>query len=214
MPDPPREQYSNGKMYINESHQGYSQPRGSSNSNSTYSTLKDSYRNYLGDKESSPPYNSSSSQSTLKADYGLARDEFEYRGSPDRKITGSPGGNNCYNNRQRHGESSFSPPGNIDYIDEDIPYHARQTSQPFSYGATPDMIKHQKLSSPSLVRKASFKDGGKNGSANNSAPIAQLDDFHVDNVRRPISPLTPKTPDPPPTEYVNGSTKQPDQMDG
>lgn len=208
MPDPPREQY-NGKMYIHES-QGYNnQPRSGSNSNSTYSTLKDSYRNYLGDKESSPPYNSSSSQSTLKADYGLNREEYEYRSSPDRKITGSPGNNSTYNSR-RQGDP-FSPPGNIDYIDEDIPYHARQTSQPFSYGATPDMIKHQKLlSSPSLVRKASFKEAN---SANNTAPIAQIDDFH-DNVRRPISPLTPKTPDPPTSEYVNGSAKPVDQMDG
>lgn len=211
MPDPPREQY-NGKMYIHES-QGYNnnQPR-SSNSNSTYSTLKDSYRNYHGDKESSPPYNSSSSQSTLKADYGLSRDEMEYRRSPDRKITGSPGNNSYQHQQQRRQGDSFSPPGNIDYIDEDIPYHARQSSQPFSYGATPDMIKHQKLSSPSLVRKASFKDSNNGAVNNSSAPIAQLDDFH-DNVRRPISPLTPKTPDPP-TEYVNGSAKQADQMDG
>ncbi|KAG5891525.1 hypothetical protein JTB14_012585 [Gonioctena quinquepunctata] len=50
---------------------------------------------------------------------------------------------------------------NVRYIDEEedktIPYHARQTSQPFSYGIKADMIAEPSkgLSSPSLVRKAS-----------------------------------------------------------
>lgn len=49
---------------------------------------------------------------------------------------------------------------NVRYIDEEedknIPYHARQTSQPFSYGINANMIGESKgLSSPSLVRKAS-----------------------------------------------------------
>lgn len=41
--------------------------------------------------------------------------------------------------------------------DKNIPYHARQSSQPFSYGVDADMIADPKapLSSPGLVRKAS-----------------------------------------------------------
>ncbi|KAF5289010.1 hypothetical protein FQA39_LY03889 [Lamprigera yunnana] len=50
---------------------------------------------------------------------------------------------------------------NVKYIDEDedknIPYHARQDSRPFSYGVNSTMISENKgLSSPNLVRKASF----------------------------------------------------------
>lgn len=50
---------------------------------------------------------------------------------------------------------------NVRYIDEEedknIPYHARQDSRPFSYGVNSTMITESKgLSSPSLVRKASF----------------------------------------------------------
>lgn len=50
---------------------------------------------------------------------------------------------------------------NVRYIDEEeeknIPYHARQDSRPFSYGVNSNMIGDSKgLSSPSLVRKASF----------------------------------------------------------
>ncbi|XP_065163862.1 tensin-1 isoform X5 [Atheta coriaria] len=50
---------------------------------------------------------------------------------------------------------------NVRYIDEEedknIPYHARQDSRPFSYGVNNTMIGDtKKLSSPSLVRKASF----------------------------------------------------------
>lgn len=46
--------------------------------------------------------------------------------------------------------------------EQDIPYHARQHSQPFTYGSVPaggdSMLRAQPgLSSPSLVRKASFK---------------------------------------------------------
>lgn len=60
---------------------------------------------------------------------------------------------------QRQGPSdSFD---NVRYIDEEedknIPYHARQDSRPFSYGVNSTMITESKgLSSPSLVRKASF----------------------------------------------------------
>ncbi|XP_006609704.1 tensin-3 [Apis dorsata] len=208
MPDPPTEDYRTDrseKMYIQET-RSYSS-HASSHSPSTYSTLKDSYRNYSTGKESSPPYNSSSSYSTLKNEYReppakidhRSRDEFEYRVSPDRKISES-----STDPYRKHGDS-FSPPGNIDYIDEDIPYHARQTSQPFSYGATTDMLKHQKLSSPSLVRKASVR---------GTAPVVDFEDILGENSRRPISPLSPNTPDPPP-EFANGSAKNTsDHVDG
>lgn len=197
MPDPPTDDYNrerSEKMYIQET-RSYSS-HGSSHPTSTYSTLKDSYRSY--GKESSPPYNSSSSYSTLKNSVEHRRDDFEYRMSPDRKISES-------NDSYRKHADSFSPPGNIDFIDEDIPYHARQTSQPFSYGATTDMIKHQKLSSPSLVRKASVR---------GVAPVVDFEDILGENSRRPISPLSPNTPDPPP-EFANGPVKGgTDHIDG
>ncbi|XP_011263267.1 tensin-3 isoform X10 [Camponotus floridanus] len=197
MPDPPTDDYNRDrseKMYIQET-RSYSS-HGSSHPTSTYSTLKDSYRSYS--KESSPPYNSSSSYSTLKNSIEHRRDDFEYRVSPDRKISESS------DSYRKHADS-FSPPGNIDFIDEDIPYHARQTSQPFSYGATTDMIKHQKLSSPSLVRKASVR---------GVAPVVDFEDILGENSRRPISPLSPNTPDPPP-EFANGPVKSgTDHIDG
>ncbi|XP_017892052.1 tensin-1 isoform X13 [Ceratina calcarata] len=206
MPDPPSGEYRserNEKMYFQEN-RSYSS-HASSHSPSTYSTLKDSYRGYGAGKESSPPYNSSSSYSTLKNEYRdpvkieHRREEYEYRMSPDRKISES-----STESYRKHTES-FSPPGNIDYIDEDIPYHARQTSQPFSYGATSDMIKHQKLSSPSLVRKASVR---------GTAPVVDFEDILGENSRRPISPLSPNTPDPPP-EFANGPVKtSSDHVDG
>lgn len=85
--------------------------------------------------------------------------------------------------------------------DHDIPYHARQDSRPFTYGSVPtpspsgDMLRAQSgLSSPSLVRKASFKDTPVhvhthvNGVANHrdvrrsnsthSVPVARSPDFH------------------------------------
>ncbi|XP_071569145.1 tensin-3 isoform X10 [Temnothorax nylanderi] len=208
MPDPPTDDYNRDrseKMYIQES-RSYSS-HGSSHPTSTYSTLKDSYRSYGAGKESSPPYNSSSSYSTLKNEYrdspkSIEHRDFEYRMSPDRKISESS------NDSYRKHADSFSPPGNIDFIDEDIPYHARQTSQPFSYGATTDMIKHQKLSSPSLVRKASVR---------GVAPVVDFEDILGENSRRPISPLSPlspNTPDPPP-EFANGPVKSgADHIDG
>ncbi|XP_026827223.1 tensin-3 isoform X11 [Ooceraea biroi] len=206
MPDPPTDDYNRDrseKMYIQET-RSYSS-HGSSHPTSTYSTLKDSYRSYGPGKESSPPYNSSSSYSTLKNEYRESpksiehrRDDFEYRASSERKI---PESNDTY----RKHTDSFSPPGNIDFIDEDIPYHARQTSQPFSYGATTDMIKHQKLSSPSLVRKASVR---------GAAPVVDFEDILGENSRRSISPLSPNTPDPPP-EFANGPVRSgTDHIDG
>ncbi|XP_025986627.1 tensin-3 isoform X12 [Solenopsis invicta] len=204
MPDPPTDDYNRDqseKMYIQE--RSYSS-HGSSHPTSTYSTLKDSYRSYGAGKESSPPYNSSSSYSTLKNEYrdsskSIEHRDFEYRMSPDRKVSESS------NDSYRKHADSFSPPGNIDFIDEDIPYHARQTSQPFSYGATTDMIKHQKLSSPSLVRKATVR---------SIAPVVDFEDILGENSRRPISPLSPNTPDPPP-EFANGPMKiGSDHIDG
>ncbi|XP_018306952.1 tensin-3 isoform X9 [Mycetomoellerius zeteki] len=204
MPDPPTDDYNRDrseKMYIQES-RSYSS-HGSNHPTSTYSTLKDSYRSYGAGKESSPPYNSSSSYSTLKNEYrdsskSIEHRDFEYRMSPDRKISES-------SDSYRKHTDSFSPPGNIDFIDEDIPYHARQTSQPFSYGATTDMIKHQKLSSPSLVRKASVR---------GIAPVVDFEDILGENSRRPMSPLSPNTPDPPP-EFANGPVKSgSDHIDG
>lgn len=54
----------------------------------------------------------------------------------------------------------YKPTDDITFIDEEdknIPYHARQDSRPFSYGVNSTMIgDSKKLSSPSLVRKASF----------------------------------------------------------
>lgn len=181
MPDPPspsnynQTNNQNEKMYINDT-RSYS-----SNPTSTYSTLKDSYRSYSGTtRESSPPYASSSNYGTLKN---------ESRNS----------------NNDDYEKKSFSPIGNIDFIDDDIPYHARQTSQPFSYGATTDMIKHQKLSSPSLVRKVTLR---------GQVPVVDFDDVIAgdNNSQRPITPLSPNTPDPPP-EFANGSRIN-DHVDG
>ncbi|XP_076242168.1 focal adhesion protein tensin isoform X6 [Calliopsis andreniformis] len=206
MPDPPTEDYRaerSEKMYVQETRSYSSHP--SSHPPSTYSTLKDSYRSYSAGKDSSPLYTTCSNYSTLKNEYREPvklehrREEFEYRSSPERKISESS------TESYRKQTDSFSPPGNIDYIDEDIPYHARQTSQPFSYGATSDMIKHQKLSSPSLVRKASVR---------GTAPMVDFEDILGENSRRPISPLSPNTPDPPP-EFANGPVKSSsDHVDG
>lgn len=214
MPDPSNDDFSrsmrNGpsKIFLQEEEQQQQQSRGGGGSyasqpsgSSTYSTLKDSYRSCNSGsstiKESSPPY-TSSNYSTLKHNHnqsnGGGRSAMGYDAVDFSRES-----------------SSFSPPGNIDYIDEDIPYHARQTSQPFSYGATNEMIKHQKLSSPSLVRKASLR---------GNAPVVELDDILGENLnhnhhhhqnhyqtnnRRPQSPLSSNnTPDPLP-EFANGS---------
>lgn len=59
--------------------------------------------------------------------------------------------------------------------EQDIPYHARQHSQPFTYGSVPaggdNMLRAQPgLSSPSLVRKASFK-GESSPSSASHVPV-------------------------------------------
>ncbi|XP_058794302.1 tensin-1 isoform X2 [Phymastichus coffea] len=215
MPDPPSEEYNrttrsgSAKLCVVEQPRSYStQP----SSPSTYSTLKDSYRSYNSSssgsassstvKESSPPYNSSSNYSTLKMRPSYDAVDYERKAASAATTA-----------------DSFSPPGNIDYIDEDIPYHARQTSQPFSYGATNEMIKHQKLSSPSLVRKATATRQTRPG----AAPVVDLDDILGESSgasasgRRPISPMQSNTPDPPP-EFANGSpgvkSPSPEAADG
>lgn len=69
------------------------------------------------------------------------------------------------------GISAFDDLDSVAYIDDpdDIPYHARQDSRPFTYGAAPgpEMLRGQpRLSSPSLVRKASF---GKSNNYNSES---------------------------------------------
>ncbi|XP_046736668.1 tensin-1 isoform X8 [Diprion similis] len=202
MPDPPpAENYrsdKSDKMYIREM-RGYNS---SGNQSSNYSTLKDSYRSYSSKNGDSPSYSGGSSYSTLKNEpqdpITLRKDTIERREevrSFDVNFRRSP--------ERKNGGESFSPPGNIDFIDEDIPYHARQTSQPFTYGATTDMIKQQILSSPSLVRKASVR---------GAAPVVDLDDILGEREKRTVSPTTP---DPPP-EFANGSgtLKANDYTDG
>ncbi|XP_066587705.1 tensin-3 isoform X3 [Prorops nasuta] len=195
MPDPPNESFYNrdraDKMFIQDG-RNYGSSHGST---STYSTLKDSSCRSYGLKEScsTPTYNSGGSySSTLRNEYS----------EPGKATVPS----DSYYKKVQQQTDSFSPPGNIDFIDEDIPYHARQTSQPFSYGATTDMIKQQKLSSPSLVRKATAK----------SITASPAIDFTDLQSTRPISPLTPNTPDPP-SDFANGSTSKPtnnDHIDG
>ena len=65
------------------------------------------------------------------------------------------------------------------------------------------MIKHQKLASPSLVRKASLKANKKN-----TAPVVDIDEILGENNKRSASPVTKnsRAPDPPP-EFANGSIK-------
>uniref|UniRef100_A0A1B6GPL2 Phosphatidylinositol-3,4,5-trisphosphate 3-phosphatase n=1 Tax=Cuerna arida TaxID=1464854 RepID=A0A1B6GPL2_9HEMI len=84
--------------------------------------------------------------------------------------------------------------------DHDIPYHARQDSRPFTYGSVPtgEMLRAQAgLSSPSLVRKASFKGDSvasspvngtsasvtlhrdvRRSNSSHSVPTARSPDFH------------------------------------
>ncbi|XP_023317164.1 tensin-1 isoform X4 [Trichogramma pretiosum] len=198
-PDPQTDEFgrnvlrNGGKMYVQDqsprSYGNGSQP----SSSSTYSTLKESCRSYGSNstvKDASPHcQNSGSTYSTLKRNNNN-NDSVDFKQA-----------------------DSFSPAGNIDFIDEDIPYHARQTSQPFSYGAPGEMLKqHQKLASPSLVRKASMKASDKakyqqqlQQQQQSAAQVVDLDDLLGEsngrNVSRPMSPITP--PDPPP-EFANG----------
>lgn len=193
MPDPPNSyEYSRAnhradKMYIQGTTTSTASGENyiSSNPTSTYSTLKDSsYRSY---NSSNSARDSNLLGCSSGDNYGTLKNGFI--NDIDNDMT----------------KKSFSPGGNIDFIDEDIPYHARQTSQPFSYGATTDMIKHQKLSSPSLVRKATMR---------GTAPIVDIDDILGDNSRRPVSPQSPNTHDPP-IHYANGHNKfNSDTIDG
>ncbi|XP_023290031.1 tensin-3 isoform X6 [Orussus abietinus] len=190
MPDPPSEDYGrkerNEKLYTPQQTRNYG--------NTLHSS---SCENYLVTKESSPPYYSGNEyrDSTSPRRHLMDRreeistfDTVDFRSSPERR---TPESSDTF---RKHPES-FSPPGHIDYIDEDIPYHARQYGQPFTYGATTDMIKQRKLSSPSLVRRVSLK---------GAAPVVDFGDVLGDSEdsRRAISPVDPNTPDPPP-EFAN-----------
>lgn len=111
--------------------------------------------------------------------------------------------------RIKGNQEPFSPSGNIQFIDEDIPYHARQTSQPFTYGATSDMIKQKILSSPSLVRKVSVRTTG-------STPVTKnIQEINIERENRDF--VSPTTPDPPP-EFANvpptANIKQNEYSDG
>ncbi|KAJ9595365.1 hypothetical protein L9F63_027250, partial [Diploptera punctata] len=55
-----------------------------------------------------------------------------------------------------YGANDTSAPGDDTETDDNIPYHARQDSRPFTYGM---LQMHPGLASPSLVRKASFRTG-------------------------------------------------------
>ncbi|XP_075211677.1 focal adhesion protein tensin isoform X4 [Lycorma delicatula] len=71
-------------------------------------------------------------------------------------------------------------PGDLDDCphQDDIPYHARQDSRPFTYGSVPtdSMLG---LSSPGLVRKASLKgDSPRDLRRSTSVPSARSPDFH------------------------------------
>ncbi|XP_063977384.1 tensin-1 isoform X13 [Diachasmimorpha longicaudata] len=177
MPDPPSDyNRSNNRGEKMYIHETRSY---SSNPTSNYSTLKESCRNYGGPVEFSTPY-------ALSNNYGTLKNESRR------------------SNHEDTSKKSFSPGGNIDFIDEDIPYHARQTSQPFSYGATTDMIKHQKLSSPSLVRKAVMR---------GTAPIVDLDEVLGESTGGSNGPVGSTAPEPPP-EFANGTKPNADHVDG
>lgn len=211
MPDPPIDTVDgcnrnrSEKTYIQKTVNYNS--HGTSHPTSTYSTPKDFCRNYSNIKDSTSLHNSSNNYSILKNKYkeplqtiDYRKNDFKYCGSPERKIA------DCSTDSYRkYYMDSFLPLGNIDFIDEDIPYHARQTSQPFSYGATTDMIKHQKLSSPSLVRKTPTR---------NIAPAMDFEDIPGEQSKRLISPLSSSAPYSS-SEYMNGSTRSVmDHMDG
>ncbi|XP_072159141.1 tensin-3 isoform X1 [Bemisia tabaci] len=95
--------------------------------------------------------------------------------TPERPVSASP-------------ESAPDRESGIRFIDDDIPYHARQDSQPFTYGAVPNeaMLRTQiatGLSSPSLVRKASFKD-----SPPLPAPVITNGHGHHNDRQAPVPP--------------------------
>lgn len=85
----------------------------------------------------------------------------------------------------------------MQYIDEetpppgqkDIPYHARSDSQPFSYGSVPSDAMSG-LSSPSLVRKASFSKSPTPSPRQNGV----LSNGYGSPASKPNSPLRTKEP--------------------
>uniref|UniRef100_A0A8D8LVY6 Tensin n=1 Tax=Cacopsylla melanoneura TaxID=428564 RepID=A0A8D8LVY6_9HEMI len=109
--------------------------------------------------------------------------------------------------------SSGETPTPMQYIDEvdhqtaapvgtvqkDIPYHARSDSQPFSYGSVPNDAMSG-LSSPSLVRKASF--------SKSPTPSPRPNGVLVNGYSKPNSPLRTKEP-PNPVRRSNSSHNVP-----
>lgn len=115
---------------------------------------------------------------------------------PDLKLDlGSPHSVQC----DRAQSSVDTRPSRGSDPDQDIPYHARQDSRPFTYGSVPTgdtMLRAQAgLSSPSLVRKASFKSDSsahapvngtvsppprdiRRSTSSHSVPTARSPDFH------------------------------------
>ena len=92
--------------------------------------------------------------------------------------------------------------------DDNIPYHARQDSRPFTYGAIPtspqqttpttSMLQmHPGLASPSLVRKASFRTGTPG--TPKSSPVSSTTTLRQ-------SPLITSAHPSPPEEFVDGDS--------
>lgn len=102
----------------------------------------------------------------------------------------------------------------VNYIDdtetdENIPYHARQDSRPFTYGAIPTspqqqstsggqtcstmLQMHQGLASPSLVRKASFRGGA---GTSKGSPVSSMT-----TLRQPSHMSSQPSP---PEDFVDG----------
>lgn len=106
----------------------------------------------------------------------------------------------------RESAPASEPP--MQYIDEerpeqkDIPYHARSDSQPFSYGSVPQDAMSG-LSSPSLVRRASF--------SKTPAPSPQRANGVMNGYSTPLSkPNSPlRTKETPPVRRSNSSQNVP-----
>ncbi|KAL1458642.1 hypothetical protein WDU94_008776 [Cyamophila willieti] len=84
-------------------------------------------------------------------------------------------------------------------VQKDIPYHARSDSQPFSYGSVPNDAMSG-LSSPSLVRRASF--------SKSPTPSPRPNGALVNGYSKPNSPLRTKEP-PNPVRRSNSSHNVP-----
>lgn len=110
---------------------------------------------------------------------------------------------------------------NVRYIDEEddknIPYHARQDSRPFSYGVNSNMIGDNKgLSSPSLVRKASFNKSS--GDTLNKVQVdfgSKVPDFsgNYDPTYNSSSKFNTYSSSLPASNYSNGTVAKRDPID-